>query len=635
MSTQDHANNVIINGGDSDVAKSIMTNTLLNSMKTNQPLIDTITSLVFISNFKNPLVKNISIILVLLIGIIFHRITKSIDILSNIYEYLISYYDIKHIINYIPSATIRNKLLKINGNTISLKIDNREDWDNIKAQYTLLSMWYKIIEKYPDTPREIIERCDMLGASPRPSNDNILNRLQNNQNCLIFNDYEGKNENISTYLENIIISPPKMGQWFLIEDNVYVNYTLVKFQVPSQSSTQSTQGSQPTQGSQSVQTSYYILKLKSYTKTNHELYKYTNDTRKVIINKITNHETEVYTEKNRIMNQLKSKDFIGHIYEVRAYLPKDSLSKKPETEKNELKYTLTAINKFCRPLQSIFFKEKEKLIDLLYNFKQKTGIYEKLPHRYKIGILIYGSPGSGKTSLAVAIATELKRYIVRVSLKDKDLDDDKLSFILNTYTKDYVIILDELDTHKAFRPRKNKELDESSVVFDVNEKNEIDEENEIDEATGTIMSKDFTESKYERHQGKKINIKRLFNIEDKLTIGPFLESMDGISSTEGRVVIAMTNHPKLLDPAIIRPGRFDIAINMDSLELEYMILYMKYVFEGFCVEYEEIKDACEYAHQNKVSTSILEQACIEKYSTRDKPLKECVKNVHDSFVVIH
>jgi hypothetical protein len=44
----------VIGASNNDIANSIVTNTLLNSMKTNNPLIDAITSLVFISKFKKP-----------------------------------------------------------------------------------------------------------------------------------------------------------------------------------------------------------------------------------------------------------------------------------------------------------------------------------------------------------------------------------------------------------------------------------------------------------------------------------------------------------------------------------------------------------------------------------------------------
>ncbi len=191
-----------------------------------------------------------------------------------------------------------------------------------------------------------------------------------------------------------------------------------------------------------------------------------------------------------------------------------------------------------------------------------------------------------------------------------------------------MIILDELDTHKAFRPRKTDDNNTVSTTssYDIIDTNSDSEENifECNDNYGPVR------------KTLKNNLKnRVKKICDKLTLGAFLESMDGISSTTERVVIGMTNHPNLLDPAIIRPGRFDLVINMDSLDEKYMQMYLKYIFDGFNnIEDSEIIEACIYASKNKISTSMIEQACIEKYSTGNlKSLYECIKTVRDSFIL--
>ena len=277
------------------------------------------------------------------------------------------------------------------------------------------------------------------------------------------------------------------------------------------------------------------------------------------------------------------------------------------------------------------------------------------------------------TSLSVAIATELKRNIVRVSLKDKNLDDAKLSYILNTYKRGYVVILDELDTHKAFRPRVAEETNSNTSneggyggyggygplasLFSSDDSRSITDESDPEEhgvestdsspKTAKEITKEITDGKVKtakevgpdneftmlaRHFKKRF--KGGYTPPEKLTLGSFLEAMDGISSTEERVVIAMTNHPKLLDPAILRPGRFDIVINMDSLNYEFMLLYFKYLFKGFdYITDKELEEACAFATENKVSTSSLEQACIEKWSVKDsKQLLQCINDVHQSFI---
>jgi len=640
-------NGVVISNGNSDVAKSIITNTLLNSMRTNQPVIDAITSLVFISNFKNPFIKNMSIVAVLVFGIVIHRVTKSIDLLNYLYEYFMSYYNIINLINLIPSKQLREKLQKFNGNVVSLRIDNKEELIYIKYQYSLLSMLHKVIKKYPDVNREFIDNtADILGYNSRPSNANLYTRMSSNNQYLTYDAFEREEQtsstNIKTILNNIIKSPPKVGIWYKLESDVLFSFNLVKYNPPPQTQQQQQQQQQTQQVSYP---SHYIMKIKSFTMNNESILAYIDSCRKELIGELSAYEAEVHRKENERLDNLSNKEFRGDIYEIEE--EKINQITQPSSSSNSTTMTSTStvvstryvknlINTFCRPLESIFFKEKDQLYNMLTNFKQKKGIYEKLPHRHKIGIMIYGLPGAGKTSLSVAIATELKRSIIRVSLKDVDLDDKKLSYILNNYKKGYVIILDELDTHKAFRPRTIEDEDEDTNnlddLFPLKEEGSVCEE-------GPSVRYNKIEHKFDKI-GKVFNkfrppFKNYYKPPPKLTLGSFLEAMDGISSTEERVVIAMTNHPKILDPAIIRPGRFDIVINMDSLDPNFMILYMKYLFKNFDITEDEILDACKYANANKISTSILEQACIEKYSIGNlKTLKECISSVYESFAVL-
>lgn len=643
-----------------DVANSIITNTLLNSMKTNNPLIDAIISLVFISKFKNTFLKNMSIVIVLTIGILYHRITKNVDILNVFYEKMAKYYDISVIVQYIPSKYIRNLVLKYNGNLLSVNVSNKQDYIENKQQYNLLTLFHKIVDKYPNTKRESINHGEWLGYNANPSNSNVYNRMMSNNIYASYSEFENSEKNISSIksdLKYIIHNPPKTGLWYKIEEDLYFCWTMEKStsSVPPSSanppaslpypgfntggggsnlfnqsytllpstSSYTTQYNnsiynQPSSTPANTTTITYNFILKSSEITPEYMNEFLDSSRKKLLNEIEKYEKEAYEKEKKKLENMDDNDFKGHIYEI--------MDKKEGKEGNTPiinPYEKVMVNTFCRSMKSLFFKKKDLLMNVLSNFKKKEGIYKKLPHRYKLGIMIYGNPGAGKSSLSVAIATELKRYIVRVSLKDKNLDDDKLSHILNNYKSGYVIILDELDTHKALKPR-GQNMD-------------TDDDNDNDDNSYEVTNYNFPESEF--IQGPKIenmgkNIKEFSRKRKKLTLGCFLDAMDGISSTEDRVVIAMTNHPEHLDPAILRPGRFDIIINMNNLDTEQMILYFNYLLaEVKDITKEEIDCASNYAFENKVSTASLEQACIEKHSNPSKSLQECVKSVNESFKI--
>lgn len=698
----------VIGASNIDIANSIITNTLLNSMKTGAPLIDAITSLVFISKFKNQFFKNVSIVFVLALGIIFHRITKSVDILNMMYETILSYYNPYVVIQFIPSKYLKNMILKYNGNVLSIRVDNKQTFFEIKQQYNLLTMLHKVIENYPDIQRETADPAEYLGYNGSPHLSNMYRRLKSNDNYLSYTDFENKEQtkklSIRIILENLIKFPPKTGKWYKLDNDIQFTWSIVRASPPpprdpSPSGTGLSSGGNLSRSPDPFMSPlpagqfYYMLTLKSCVKTTEELQKYLDQSRKELLDKIFQNEVEETLKEQERLNSVSNKDFRGEIYEIFEEETQSNGNNGNNGNGNNGNNTIVApkhkqyrqqlINTFCRPLESIFFKEKNQLMNILTNFKKKQGIYEKLPHRHKIGIMIYGRPGAGKTSLAVAIATELKRSIIRVSLKDKTLDDAKLSYILNTFKKSYVIILDELDTHKAFRPRTEDETasnedntatyrgfgggggysgrdndheygygDYGNKAFNFGEDSSIasdDDEPHVE----TTEHEDHEDKELEKEFDKKgifkgKNFKKLINRfrkrgnkgwkgwapAEKLTLGSFLEAMDGVSSTEERVVIAMTNHPKHLDPAIIRPGRFDMVINMDSLNNEFMNLYFRYLFKGFSeITQEEIDQACDFATENKVSTSSLEQACIEKYSVgTGKMLQKCIDDVHQSFI---
>ncbi len=618
----------IMGANNAEIAKSMMTNTLINSMKTGIPIIDVITSLVVVSNFKNQMLKNVFIIIILMFGVIIHRITKSYDILNNIYELYSSYYNPSMFINYIPSKYIRDILTKYNGYELSYKVENNQYYIDLKNQYSLLALLNKVNEKYPTIEKKIMESNEILGYNSSPVDSNVLNRLKLQLNFLDYSDFEksqnSDNSSIKLKLLNTVTNPPRPNKWYLIDD-IKFRWNIVRPVEKVSIGANNTPAVKSTQGS-----FHFVISVRSCTKNEKKLMKYIDDERKDIIMKLEKYEKDIEEKRQQRLENISNRDFRGELYEIY-----ENVKKTDEKIENNLKnYERKLLNNFCRPLETIIFKEKNQLLSIIKNFRERKGIYEKLPHRHKIGIMIYGKPGSGKTSLAVAIATELKRNIVKVSLKDKDLDDEKLSYILNTYKKGYVTILDELDTHEAFRPRiknggQNCSEDNNSYNSFVSTSMEESDQN----------SSDKDDDPFSLCDGKILNEikRRKFNLLKKpssLTLGSFLEAMDGVSSTEDRVVIAMTNHPKHLDPAIIRPGRFDIVINMSSLDPEHLTEYFKYLFNNFeHITDDDIHNTCKYAYENEISTSMLEQACIEKYSAgNSKQLLDCVMDTHKSFI---
>ncbi|MDO8827622.1 ATP-dependent zinc metalloprotease FtsH [Methylophaga sp.] len=157
-------------------------------------------------------------------------------------------------------------------------------------------------------------------------------------------------------------------------------------------------------------------------------------------------------------------------------------------------------------------EEAKEEVHELVDFLRDPGKFQKLGGRIPRGILMVGSPGTGKTLLAKAIAGEAKVPFFTISGSD---------FVEMFVGVGASRVRDMFEQAKKHSP---------CIIF-------IDE---ID-AVG-------------RHRGAGLGGG---NDEREQTLNQLLVEMDGFEGNEGVIIIAATNRPDVLDPALLRPGRFD------------------------------------------------------------------------------
>ena len=174
-------------------------------------------------------------------------------------------------------------------------------------------------------------------------------------------------------------------------------------------------------------------------------------------------------------------------------------------------------------------EEKEELREVVEYLKDVKK-YTKLGARIPRGILLVGPPGTGKTLLAKAVAGEAGVPFYSISGSD---------FVEMYVGVGASRVRDLFDT-----ARKNN----ASIVF-------IDE---ID-AVG-------------RHRGAGLGGG---HDEREQTLNQLLVEMDGFGTHEGVIVMAATNRPDILDPALLRPGRFDRQITVNYPDLKGRIEILK------------------------------------------------------------
>lgn len=166
-----------------------------------------------------------------------------------------------------------------------------------------------------------------------------------------------------------------------------------------------------------------------------------------------------------------------------------------------------------------------EIVDFLHNPGKYTKIGAKLPK----GALLVGPPGTGKTLLAKAVAGEAKVPFYSLS------------------GSDFVEMFVGVGASRVRDLFKQAQQSAPCIIF-------------IDEVDAIGKSRDS------RLGG---------NDEREQTLNQLLSEMDGFDSSKGLLVMAATNRPEILDPALLRPGRFDRRIIVDKPDLKGRINILK------------------------------------------------------------
>ena len=158
-------------------------------------------------------------------------------------------------------------------------------------------------------------------------------------------------------------------------------------------------------------------------------------------------------------------------------------------------------------------EEVQELIDFLKNPKKFTKMGARIPK----GVLLVGPPGTGKTLLAKAVAGEAKVPFFYIS------------------GSDFVELFVGVGASRVRDMFKQAKQTAPCLIF-------IDEIDAVGRERGTGVGGGHDE----REQ----------------TLNQLLSEMDGFSENEGIIIIAATNRPDVLDPALLRPGRFDRQVTV-------------------------------------------------------------------------
>lgn len=196
----------------------------------------------------------------------------------------------------------------------------------------------------------------------------------------------------------------------------------------------------------------------------------------------------------------------------------------------------------------------QEILDDVRDFLKSGEWYHQRGIPYRRGYLLYGPPGSGKTSYIQALAGELDYNICILNLSENNLTDDRLNHLMNHIPQRSILLLEDIDAAFNNRDQSNDQGYQSGVTF-----------------------------------------------------SGLLNALDGVASAEECITFMTSNHPERLDPALLRPGRIDYKVLVSNASEDQV----QRMFTRFYQDEEELchafsKKFVELGLLGKVSTAQLQ-----------------------------
>ena len=251
---------------------------------------------------------------------------------------------------------------------------------------------------------------------------------------------------------------------------------------------------------------------------------------------------------------------------------------------NNKNYECKKIVHCNKNVNNIFLSEQNfKLINFIKEFKTNIETYSKLGIPHKLGIIMYGFPGCGKSSTIYAIADIYNKKIYKLNLK-KIKNKKEFDLIRENIPKNSIVVMEDIDCVGYLNKRStiNNNYNNNFKLIEINDdilnksidvinmsniqfkKNGESETMTYEEFMKMIKNDvlNLIESYRNSIDGRSriiIDIiKESLNEDQSVTMDDILEFLDGYHDLEDSIIIMTTNYKNKLDDAVIRHGRMDL-----------------------------------------------------------------------------
>ncbi|ORX52834.1 P-loop containing nucleoside triphosphate hydrolase protein [Hesseltinella vesiculosa] len=206
-------------------------------------------------------------------------------------------------------------------------------------------------------------------------------------------------------------------------------------------------------------------------------------------------------------------------------------------------------SKSRRSAETVFLKhgQKEKIMEDIHFFLRNEQWYEQMGLAYRRGYLLHGPPGTGKTSFVQSVASTLLMGLSILTITNA-MDDRTIDRLLRTVPTNSILLIEDIDHCHGFQRKSDTS-----------------------------------------NSGQKTRIRS--NAADPassggVTMPALLNGLDGVMGREGNMVFMTCNSVEDIEPALIRPGRVDLKIELsyaDQSQIEVMYKrFLSMVPLAFC-----------------------------------------------------
>ncbi|KAJ3133992.1 hypothetical protein HDU90_005340 [Geranomyces variabilis] len=334
-----------------------------------------------------------------------------------------------------------------------------------------------------------------------------------------------------------------------------------------------------------------------------------------------------------------------------------------------------------RGLDSVALDKQQEAILLrdLTNFHDDKAFYVRMGLPYRRGYLFSGPPGTGKTSLINAISATYNRDIYYMNLKEI-ADDAALQSAFDSVPRNCILVFEDIDAqsgvvHSRERRSALREMILQTEERERREKRETRQRNRMKrrekklakkkrkEETG-VSTEGESDDDNDSEAGKdglrtpvsmfddtdasstldlnlgdlklptRLASGEMSSVMGRFTLSTLLNCMDGHTLANATIIVMTSNHPEVLDPALIRPGRIDLHLTLSYCTRYQMQKMYRSVMDDanadpdFSSVDEQVIAPCDalrimilYRHAPELIPAKLKERCSEILAAGRSPLE--------------